>query len=70
MTGLDDHDDARLPLAVAPALAPQGETTGDDAVDEAMTRLDLLDGAPLAEHVAIFDAVHAALQDRLADIES
>ncbi len=43
--------------------------TGDDAVDEALTRLAVLDGAPLREHVPVFDAVHQALQDRLADTE-
>jgi hypothetical protein len=43
--------------------------SGDDAVDQAMTRLATLDDAPLREHVAVFDAVHAALQDRLADAE-
>jgi hypothetical protein len=43
--------------------------TGDPHVDEALTRLDGLDDAPLREHVAVFDAVHGALQDRLADAE-
>lgn|GEM_PF-685681 len=43
--------------------------TGDPHVDEALTRLDGLDGAPLREHVAVLDAVHGALQDRLADAE-
>lgn len=54
-----------------PAAAPHEDcpTSGDDAVDEALTRLATLDGAPLAQHVAVFDAVHAALQDRLADTE-
>lgn len=55
----------------APAETPDQNrsATGDDAVDEALTRLATIDGAPLAEHVAVFDAVHAALQDRLADTE-
>lgn len=43
--------------------------TGDHAVDEALTRLESLAGSPLREHVAVFDAVHSALQDRLADTE-
>jgi len=43
--------------------------TGDLHVDEALTRLRGLDDAPLREHVAVFDAVHGALQDRLADAE-
>lgn len=53
----------------APAATQDRSATGDDAVDEALTRLATLDGAPLAQHVAVFDAVHAALQDRLADTE-
>jgi hypothetical protein len=55
----------------APAATPREDrsATGDDAVDEALTRLATLDVAPLAQHVAVFDAVHAALQDRLADTE-
>jgi hypothetical protein len=43
--------------------------TGDHAVDEALTLLATLDEAPLREHVAVFDGVHTALQDRLADTE-
>lgn len=46
-----------------------GGPTGDTAVDTALTRLTELDGAPVREHVAVFEAVHAALQDRLADVE-
>lgn len=41
----------------------------DAAVTEALGRLAELKGAPLREHVAIFDAVHGALQDRLAETE-
>ncbi|MDT0166158.1 hypothetical protein Q9R32_11410 [Actinotalea sp. AC32] len=44
-----------------------GWTSGDDAVDEAMTVLDGLEDRPVREHVAVFDAVHGALSDRLAD---
>lgn len=44
-------------------------STGDDAVDEALTLLARLDTQPLRAHVAAFDAVHGALQDRLADAE-
>jgi hypothetical protein len=45
------------------------ESTGDAAVDEALTLLASLDAQPLRGHVAAFDAVHGALQDRLADAE-
>jgi hypothetical protein len=43
--------------------------TGDHAVDEALTLLVTLGSLPLREHVAVFDGVHTALQDRLADTE-
>jgi hypothetical protein len=47
--------------------APSAPTTGDQAVDEALSALDRLDGRPVREHVAVFDAVHGALADRLAE---
>lgn len=43
--------------------------TGDAAVDDALTQLSGLDTLPVREHVAVLDTVHAALQDRLADVE-
>ncbi|HEY0216918.1 MAG TPA: hypothetical protein VGC57_11045 [Cellulomonas sp.] len=45
------------------------EPTGDLAVDEALTRLTEVSELGLREQLAVFDAVHAALQDRLADAE-
>lgn len=45
------------------------ESTTDAAVDEALSRLQGLEDQPLRAHVAVFDAVHGALQDRLADAE-
>lgn len=39
--------------------------TGDVAVDEALSALDRLVGSPVREHVAVFEAVHGALADRL-----
>lgn len=49
----------------------QNETgeTGDAAVDQALTRLADLGERGVRDHVAVFDAVHTALQDRLADTE-
>ncbi|MCL3861979.1 hypothetical protein [Actinotalea sp. K2] len=41
--------------------------TGDPSVDAALTVLDGLADRPVREHVAVFDAVHGALQDRLAE---
>jgi len=43
--------------------------TGDAAVDAALTRMGTLGDQPVRDHVAVFDAVHTALQDRLADTE-
>jgi len=43
------------------------QTTGDAAVDAALTRLVELEALPVRAHVGVFDAVHGALQDRLAD---
>lgn len=53
-----------------PELVPSvSAATGDAAVDEALTRLDGLDTLSVRAHVSVFDAVHSALQDRLADSE-
>lgn len=41
--------------------------TGDDAVDQALTALVGLEGRPVREHVAVFESVHGALADRLAE---
>jgi len=54
------HDDDQF--------VPDG-STGDAAVDEALTRIGDLAGRPVREHVAVFHAVHTALQGRLADTE-
>lgn len=56
-----------------PPVAEQGEAsvdpTGDRAVDEVLTRLTDVTELGLHEQLAVFDAVHTALQDRLADAE-
>ncbi|OJV80481.1 MAG: hypothetical protein BGO37_03465 [Cellulomonas sp. 73-92] len=44
-------------------------STGDATVDEALARLTDLDGAPVREHLHVLEAVHDALQGRLADAE-
>jgi hypothetical protein len=48
-------------------LSANGEPTGDAAVDAALIPLGSLGDQPVREHVAVFDAVHTALQARLAD---
>ena len=53
-----DADSVELPLAT-------WSSTGDPAVDDALTRLlDLTDLAP-GEQVAVFDALHRDLRNRL-----
>jgi hypothetical protein len=44
-----------------------GTGGGPAAVD--VSRLDALEGLPVAEHVAVFDAVHRELQDALATLD-
>jgi hypothetical protein len=57
------------PGDVAGAAASGPGAPGDDAISAALTRLDELGDAPLTQHVAVFDAIHEALQERLADAE-
>lgn len=45
----------------------ENPTTGDHAVDAALTVLEGLDERPVREHVKVFEAVHGALADRLAE---
>lgn len=56
------HEAGQQELAAA-------ESTGDQAVDAALTRLDGLSDLAVREHVGVFEAVHGALQERLADVE-
>ena len=59
------HDDP----AVNRPQPPQATATGDERVDEALQRLDGVHALPVREQVAVFETAHAALQDRLADVE-
>ena len=69
MSGTPDAGDAAVRETETPVTADEAPTTSDDAVDEALSRLSGLEDQPLRAHVAVFDAVHGALQDRLADAE-
>lgn len=66
-------DDGTVHDAVARLSPEQGASespvTGDPAVDEALRTLDGLEDADLRTQADAFDAVHGALQDRLADAE-
>ena len=53
----------------APA-APAAESTGDERVDQAISRLAELDATPVHEHAATVEEIHRALQDTLAEDES
>jgi hypothetical protein len=73
----DTADDGAPALASLPtpgdlrasvAASDDGESAGD-ALTTALGRIDGLADAPLTEHVDVFDAVHEALQERLADAE-
>jgi hypothetical protein len=48
--------------------APQG-AVGPGEIEAAVAGLDGLDAVDVAEHVARFDAVHAALTDALSSID-
>lgn len=60
-------DDAAAPEDLTDV--PEAPRTGDAGVDEAVARLRESVAGPLDGQVAAYDAVHRALQDRLADVE-
>ncbi len=45
------------------------ESTGDATVDAVLARITDLGRTPVREHLEVLEAVHTALQDRLADAE-
>ena len=51
--------------------SPGGAAPADPpaAVSAALDRLTALDGAPISEHVEVFDEVHRLLQDALATLD-
>lgn len=69
---------AASPAVTVPPARPEGPTgpgedgvplTGDAAVDEALRTLQGVEELDLRSQVAVFEDVHRALQDRLADAE-
>jgi hypothetical protein len=61
--------DEPLPHQQVAIEAPAPPHTSDLAVDEAVVLLARSMAEPLEEQVAVYDAVHRTLQDRLADVE-
>ncbi|MGQ0464666.1 MAG: hypothetical protein ACT4QG_05020 [Sporichthyaceae bacterium] len=61
--------DAPLQAGDAPFDGIDVPHTGDERVDEVLAGLLDLAGAPVADHVAIYDTVHRGLRDCLADLE-
>lgn len=58
------------PDVVDPAVrVAAGPLTGDEAVDEALRRLVDVEEQALRDQVGVFEDVHGALRDRLADAE-
>lgn len=50
---------------------PDGDLpTGPDAETDPLARLEDIEDVPLAEQVAVFDAIHAQLSARLTSAES
>jgi hypothetical protein len=49
--------------------APPPPRTGDQGVDAAVAPLADVSLAPLEDHPAVYEGVHRALTDRLADVE-
>jgi hypothetical protein len=50
-------------------VTPDPPITGDEAVDKVVAEVAQALHRPLEEQVAVIDAAHRTLQDRLADVE-
>lgn len=62
-------DEPERRAADAPFDGVEVPHTGDARVNEVLAGLLDLAGAPVADHVAVYDAVHRGLRDCLADLE-
>ena len=71
MTEDTDHGPVpdREPEAPEAPEAPGATATGVPAADAAAQRLRTLEGAPLEEHVEVYEDVHRRLQEGLADLD-
>ncbi len=52
------------------APEPEGQTTGDARVDDALRELDALAELETAEHPAVFERVHGRLVEVLSDLRA
>ena len=55
------------PSKMEELVSEASAATGDSAVDGALTVLETLDERTLPEHVTVFEAIQAALAERLAE---
>ena len=60
---------AEGPAGAGPLVPRARPSTGDARVDDAVARLDDLPGLPVAEHLAVFEYVHARLTEALGDLD-
>ena len=61
------QNDPAVPAGAPPEGSP---STGDARVDEALAKLAGLDGLPLPEHPAVFEAMHGALTGALGALDT
>jgi hypothetical protein len=65
----DSADSADADVMVLDTFQIQIPATGDAKVDAALSRLGEVEGLPPAQHADVYEAVHAGLQDALADLD-
>lgn len=61
------HDDHMASYDVAPVRPEVAVSVGDQRVRDAVRGLDELRDLPPAEHVEVYESVHASLQESLAE---
>ncbi len=66
---VDATPEATVETVDAPFDGIEVPHTADERVDSVLAGLLNLTGAPVADHVAIYDQVHRGLRDCLADLE-
>ncbi|MEP6852380.1 MAG: hypothetical protein ABJA87_06960 [bacterium] len=66
MEARGEIDDVGPALGAVTAQDDSSDPAGDPVVAEPLSRLDAIESRPLEDHVQIYEAVHSALQQRLA----